>query len=666
MDKLKGNSMDLEKINIKKIKTIFPETVTDGKIDFDKLKEILGEEIDESNEKFNFTWNGKKQAIKLAQKPSNFTLRPIKEESKNWDTTDNLYIEGDNLEVLKQLQKTYFGKIKMIYIDPPYNTGGDFVYKDDFKNSINNYKELTNQMKRSNPETNGRFHTDWLNMMYPRLMLAKNLLTEDGVIFISIDHNELANLINISNEIFGESNFIGNITVESNPKGRKNSDFISVSSDYVIIYAKRKDASCFIDNIPKKAKDMRLDENGDYIHASGYRVLVGENSFNPKISDINSEKNYSVYYRKEDNSLEFRKEVYGYVNKDLTDKGFKKYYSYFKDFLVENTYTMSKFKELFDKKVLLFKENKIYEKNYKDTTRIKSILTNQRYDAIVKGKKKSFSLNITNTGANRYIKKLFNSEVSPFSSPKNIEFIKILISLFEKDQFIVLDFFAGSSSTADAVMRLNFEDGGNRKFIMVQLPEDLEVNLKSAKNKSEEATIKKAISLCNDLSKPRLLTEIGKERIRLAGEQVTKNLKDNNKNLSSLDVGFKVFKLDDTNIKEWDSSKEVDKNTLLNHLEVFKEDRTTEDVLYEILLKYGVFDMPIHEISIDNKKAYDVGKGMMIIALFDEITNKDIELISEKSPRVVIFKDSGFINSSFKENARINLEKRGIEDIKSV
>ena len=208
MDKMDGLSLNLEKNNIDKIKELFPETVEEGKINFDMLRAMLGDEVDDSKEKYQFTWNGKAKSIKLAQTPSSATLRPCRDKSKDWNTTENLYIEGDNLEVLKQLQKTYYGKIKMIYIDPPYNTGNDFVYHDDFRNSIENYKEQTNQTSSSNPESNGRFHTDWLNMMYPRLILAKNLLREDGVIFISIDDNEQMNLKELCNEVFGELNFL--------------------------------------------------------------------------------------------------------------------------------------------------------------------------------------------------------------------------------------------------------------------------------------------------------------------------------------------------------------------------------------------------------------------------------------------------------------------------
>lgn len=268
MDKMDGLSLNLEKQNIQRIKELFPEAVEEGKINFDMLRAMLGDEVDDSREKYQFTWNGKAKSIKLAQTPSSATLRPCKEKSKNWDTTENLYIEGDNLEVLKQLQKTYYGKIKMIYIDPPYNTGNDFVYHDDFKNSLDNYKEQTNQITSSNPESNGRFHTDWLNMMYPRLQLAKNLLSEDGVILISIDDNEEVNLQKICNEIFGEYNFVGKFAVQVNPRGRNLDLYIAKTYEPILIYVKNYGNTSSINKIGKDEKMLseynRIDDNGKF------------------------------------------------------------------------------------------------------------------------------------------------------------------------------------------------------------------------------------------------------------------------------------------------------------------------------------------------------------------------------------------------------------------
>src|SRR5690554_2266972 len=268
MNKMEGTSLDLEKLNIEKIKELFPNVVTEGKVDFDKLRIILGDQIDDRVEKYQFTWNGKSDTIKLAQTPSTGTLIPSKEDSKNWDTTGNLYIEGDNLEVLKQLQKTYYGKVKMIYIDPPYNTGGDFVYKDDFKDNIKNYKEQTQQTSRANPETNGRYHTDWLNMMYSRLMLAKNLLTDDGVIFISIDDNEQINLSKICFEVFGESNFVALLPTVMNMKGNNDQFGFSGTHEYTLVMMKNIESRNDLYGMPLTQEDENeydlVDDKGKY------------------------------------------------------------------------------------------------------------------------------------------------------------------------------------------------------------------------------------------------------------------------------------------------------------------------------------------------------------------------------------------------------------------
>lgn len=297
MDKMRMESEDIQQENVAKIAALFPNCVTEARdedghlkkaINFELLKQMLSDSVIDGDEAYEFTWVGKKASIVEANKPIRKTLRPCKEESVNWDTTENLYIEGNNLEVLKLLQESYLGKVKMIYIDPPYNTGHDFVYPDSFIMDNEAYNEGTGYFdeegnvnyKRENSSTAGKYHSDWCSMIYSRLLLAKNLLSQDGVIFISIDDNEVENLKKICSEVFGQDNFIGMLSVENNPKGRKNSAFISVSSEYCLIFAKNKEKAYFIENVPKKASDMTLDEYGRYVHNSGKRVLVGENSFN--------------------------------------------------------------------------------------------------------------------------------------------------------------------------------------------------------------------------------------------------------------------------------------------------------------------------------------------------------------------------------------------------
>jgi adenine-specific DNA-methyltransferase len=653
---LTGKTPDIGEENIKKLMTMFPEVVTEGKVDFEKLRQVLGEYVDDSNERYNFTWNGKGRALRLSQTPSLGTLRPCKEESKDWDTTQNLYIEGDNLEVLKLLQKSYYGKIKMIYIDPPYNTGKDFVYKDDFHDSIENYKRITGQIDgngkaiSTNTETSGRYHTDWLNMMYPRLRLARNLLKDDGIIFISIDDNEVHNLRKICDEVFGEDNFISILSVENNPKGRKNSAFVSVSSEYCVIYTKNKNNAYFIENVPKRASDMVQDEEGNFVHSSGKRVLVGENSFNKYVTKVDSDKNYSVYYRAKDKQLVIKREEYGTVDQQLIAEGYVKYYSHYNGRLVENTYTESKFRELFEKRALEFSQDKIYEKNYSDTVRIKSQLVNREYEAIVRGKKMKYSMELTTTGAGTYLKNLFKLAESPFPAPKNVGYLKLLISLFESEPFIVLDFFSGSATTADAVMQLNAEDGGNRRFIMVQLPE-----LTDEKSEVYKAGYK---NIC----------EIGKERIRRAGEKIKEEYKDK-ENIENLDIGFKVFKLDTSNIRKWQPDYDNLEQSLLDYIDNFVEGRTEFDVVYEIMLKYGLdLTYPVDEFTIAGKKVYSIGYGMLMICLDNEITTEvakgiltKIKELSPESSRVV-FKDNGFKSDSNKTNIKEILKSGGIEE----
>jgi len=468
----------------------------------------------------------------IAQTPSTGTLLPCKEESVDWDTTQNIFIEGDNLEVLKLLQESYHKKVKMIYIDPPYNTGKDFLYKDNFKDSIKHYKKITGQVDSEgrnlskNPEISGRYHTNWLNMMYPRLKLARNLLKDDGVIFISIDDNEVANLRKICDEIFGEENFVSLLSVENNPKGRKNSKFVSVSNDYCLIYSKEKGSSCFVENIPKSINDMTLDENGNYIHNSGKRVLVGENSFNKEVSDQSSDKHFSVYYHKDKNDFQIVKEsTLIDVNQEFIDSGYARYVSHRNGAFIENTYTQVKLTELFGDNALEFKEHKIFEKNFSSSIRIKSMLVNREYDALVNNESCRFKIDVKTTSAGTYLKELFGSGSPVFTAPKNVGLIKLLATLFEEKDCLILDFFAGSATTADAVFQLNNEDSGKRKFIMVQLQEPC--NEKSEAFKSGYKTI----------------AEIGKERIRRAAAKI----KEENPEYNG-DLGFKVFKLDSTNL----------------------------------------------------------------------------------------------------------------------
>ena len=607
MEKISDCSLNLEKKNVEKLKNLFPEAVQEGVVNYDILKSLLGSEIfGGGQEHYQFTWNGKYQSIKNAQTPSSATLIPCKNKSKNWDDTENLYIEGDNLEVLKQLQKTYYGKIKMIYIDPPYNTGNDFVYNDSFSNSIENYKTQTNQVSSSNPESNGRFHTDWLNMMYPRLLLAKNLLSDDGVIFISIDDHEIVNLENICNEIFGESNRIATICHKSRAS-ISNDKIVSSNHNFIAFYAKN------ITVIEKNRKLIGVDpvlDNFNYDDNDGkgeYRLVPvdgpgGEKKGNPFYEFLGIEN----YWR-------FSKET-------MTEK-------------YKNGYVVKR-------------GNSLYQKYYKsDAMKTRRTVTTWWDDA-----------GLTSTATTK-LKALMNGP--SFDTPKPIELIVRMLKMItydDKESFI-LDFFSGSATTAHAVMKLNAEDGGNRKFIMIQLPE-----LCNEKSEAYKAGYK---NVC----------DIGEERIRRAGEQIKSEWEKENpsdglfgsEEQFTTDIGFKVFKLDSTNVNEWDPNMKLDEKELAMRLgEVFKEDRSKEDILYEIMLKYGVFDKQVEEININGKTMYRVGKRYMIVCLEDSITSEDVKAIGELSPKTVIFNEAGFRDDNEKINATYNLKQCGVEDIKCI
>ena len=634
MEKINNKSLNINKYNIEKLKELFPSVVTEGKIDFDALRTILGDEVNDNKEKYQFTWKGKSNAIKIAQSPSSTTLRPDKDSSKYWNTTGNLYIEGDNLEVLKQLQKTYYGKIKMIYIDPPYNTGKDRIYKDNFKDSIENYKKQTNQGMASNPETNGRYHTDWLNMMYPRLMLSRNLLNDNGVIFISIDDYEMLNLKIICNEIFGENNFIAQLVWQNKKGGGNDSKYIAVEHEYILVYAK----------------------NISFLHEF-YESYSEKYIKRYKENDEQGRYYWDTFKRKSG------KQYYPIICPDGT------VLEYDED---GNPISWLRSKERFESDI---KEGEVrIIKSNKDTWLV------QFKQRIPKGKKPRSIFQTTHVIDNKGttssggddVYRLFKKDV--FSNPKPIDLLDFIISFGLQPDDIILDFFSGSASLAESVMKKNI-DGGNRKYILVQLPENIDNVLLSAAKEDEKRVAKNAIEILDDIKKEHLITKLAEERIHRAGEIIKQEWLKNNqgeglfadeKKEFPFDIGFKVFTLDSTNIRPWDNENEMDEDTLFDSVDVFKEGRSKEDILYEIMLKYGIFDMPANEIDVNGKTMYRVGKRYMIVCLEDDITNEDIQAIADLSPKTVVFKESGFKNDNDKINAVYNLEKAGVEDIKCI
>lgn len=628
MNRIDGLSLNLVRNNIEKIKELFPEAVEEGKIDFDMLRAMLGDEVDDSKEKYQFTWNGKAKSIKLAQTPSSATLRPCKEKSKNWDTTENLYVEGDNLEVLKQLQKTYYGKIKMIYIDPPYNTGNDFVYNDNFLCGIDNYKVQTNQELKSNPETNGRFHTDWLNMMYPRLILAKNLLREDGVIFISIDDNEFDNLKKITDEIFGENNYLGTFVINSTPNAR-DYGHIGKMHEFCLFYGKNS-ISTITNMLPDEGKTYKYSDD-----TSGFNIHPLYNS-NEAFTDKNRPNLYYPFYVYLDKPIS--KEFYE-IGLEKRENSIEVYPPKSLKNNVQFVWRWGKEKAqaYMNKEIVGYKlgdEYRIVQKMRHDKKIIRSLLLDKKYSS---------------RRGTAEVEKILGEKI--FSFPKPMELLYDFIKIGTNENDIILDFFSGSATTAHATMQINYEDNLKRKYIMVQLPE-----------------------LVSN-AKYNTICDIGEERIRRAGEQIKAEWEKEHPSDGlfgsdqefTTDIGFKVFKLDSTNVNEWDSNMKLDEKELALRLgEVFKEGRSKEDILYEIMLKYGVFDKQVEEINVNGKTMYRVGKRYMIVCLDNQITSEDVKAIGELSPKTVIFDEAGFRDDNEKINATYNLKQCGVEDIKCI
>ncbi|WP_394884694.1 site-specific DNA-methyltransferase [Clostridium butyricum] len=619
MEKMNGETLNIVSDNIKKLKEIFPEVFNEDKVDFEKLETVLGEYKDKGTERYNFSWPGKSKAIRIAQTPSTGTLRPCKEESKDWDTTENLYIEGDNLEVLKLLQKSYYGKVKMIYIDPPYNTGNDFVYKDDFKDNIENYLEVTGQKDAegnkttTNTESNGRYHSNWLNMMYPRLRLARNLLKDDGAIFISIDDNEVENLKKICNEIFGEDNFVGDIVRKTKSMTNDIKCGLNIQHEYIAIYSKN------INKLNLKGEEKSFDNYsnpdndplGDWCSGDPSAKSGGNGTY-----------------------FEIKNPITGRI--DFPPKG--RYWAFSQTTLNE-----------------YIKKGKIKFKDYVKEGHRGFIFKRYKMEVLNKYNPINSLFAVDNDYMNQVATKQLNELLngSYFDYPKPSELIsKLIKSIFinsESQDNIIIDFFSGSATTAQAAIEVNVELSNKIKFIMIQYPENVSKD------------------------KYRNLCDIGKKRILLAGEKIKEENKEK-EGIEALDTGFKVFKLDSSNIDRWDPSYDQDlKSTLLKNVMNIKEDRREEDILYEILLKYGIdLNMPIEEHDIEGKKVFDIGFGAIIACLDKDLTLDVVEGIGKLKGKLdpdscrVVFMDNGFASDSVKTNAVQILKRYSIDDVKCI
>ena len=574
MTKLNGKTPDLAAENIEQLQQIFPDVFEEGKIDFDKLKQVLGEYVDDDKERYNFTWNGKGKALRLAQTPTTGTLRPCEAESKNWDDTQNLYIEGDNLEVLKLLQKSYHGKIKMIYIDPPYNTGGDFVYPDDFADSIENYKRITGQVDDegnklgTNSEFNGRYHTDWLNMMYPRLRLARNLLSNDGVILISIDDNEQSNLMKICGEIFGESNFLADISWQRTYSPRNDSKGVVIEVEHIIVYSKQ---TFWMPNYLPRTEEMdakyKNPDNDIMPWTSSDAFAPGAATHQGMVYAIQNPFSGEMIYPysgacwryQQDTMLEIMNGWTEYTLKDLQDADKRaKICGISSDDVRKDVKALVLAKPL---EVAQTQAQSVLERGqwprFYFTQNGRGGIRRKTYIDNVVGKLPTNFWPYEEVGhtdeAKKELKNLFDGS-APFDTPKPVRLLERMLTIATDKDSIVMDFFSGSATTAHAVIKKNAEDGGKRKFILAQLPE------KSPAPQYE--------TLC----------EIGKERIRRAGEKIKTEIEEQNAQLKIgeepkkvPDIGFKVFKLDSSNLKKWQPDYDNLEATLFDDVDNYVE-----------------------------------------------------------------------------------------------
>lgn len=612
-------SKDITDENIKKILELFPNVATEAKdengklrtaIDFDKLKQELLKDVVDGEECYDFTWVGKKEAMVEANRPIRKTLRPCRDKSLNWEDTENIYIEGDNLEALKLLQESYLGKVKMIYIDPPYNTGKDFVYKDNFhKNNEDNDKDINykndeeeiNFSKSNelflNTESNGRFHSDWCSMIYSRLKLARNLLSDDGVIFISIDDNEVRNLKNICDEVFGEENFLCNFVWEKTVNPNSTSNNIGICHESILCYSKQE---AQLNLLPLNNEDIAKYTGRDefYLKRGGYK-LVGLNKTGT-LSDKRPNLEYDIIAP--DGSI-IKPQPRWRWSKDTFEKG-----------LSEGRIVFSKNN---DKWTVYYKQY-MNEDNYGNIidrgNLVKTILSN---------------VGRTTNGSNE-LAEIIGKGIFDFPKPSTL--IQHLLKTSTNKEAIILDFFSGSATTAHACMQLNAEDDGNRKFIMVQLPEKTDEKYEAFK-----AGYK---NIC----------EIGEERIRRAGKKILEENPD-----KKIDVGFRVFKVDDTNMKDvYYSPNETDQKQLGLYESNIKDDRTDEDLLYGCLLDWGVeLSLPHRVEIIEGKRVHIVDEDALVACFEENIPESVIRKIAGMKPLRVVFRDSSF-NS---DDNKINVEE---------
>lgn len=585
---------------VEKIREICPAAVTrDGKIDFEELKTSLATDVAEDTiEKYEFTWVGKNAAKAEANRPIRKTLRPVVADSKDWDNTKNLYIEGDNLDALKLLQESYLGKVKMIYIDPPYNTGNDFVYCDNFKMGCAEFIEKSGQCDAdgnrlfANTKTNGRFHSDWCSMMYPRLKIARNLLTDDGVIFISIDDNEVANLRKICDEVFGEDNFVALVPRLTSAQRPSQEKYISKTNDYIVVYAKSKQYD-FNRVIQRDLTNLKHDNRGAYIEGDTSPILAS------------ATQGYSA-------GGDYDIEVNGKIYKPVDSRGNRRRW----------LWTEERMRKAIELGIVVETASSLRVRNYidKEFQVGTNILVDKDPNLIMTSNDLMNSKYVNNLGTSL----LSDLDIDDFDFPKPISLLDTLLKLATNKNAVILDFFSGSATTAHAVMQLNAEDGGNRRFIMVQLPEK-----------------------CDNGSQYANICEIGKERIRRAGEKI----KAENPG-KDLDIGFRVLRVDSDNMADIAKRpSDITQGQLKLDVENIVPERSDLDLLFGVMVDCGLMlDMPIETKQMDDKTYYVVNHGDLVACFEKNIPEKLIYEIARMNPVCAVFRDSSFAEPKDKIN----------------
>ena len=666
MEKIETKTPEFTEENITKLIELFPQVATEVEneegqveraIDFDALRDLLGDVAEGQRERYQFTWPGKREAKAEARRPIDKTMIPCPEKSVDWDTTENLYIEGDNLDALKLLRETYSGKIKIIYIDPPYNTGHDLIYDDDFAQSVVEYQEENGDMDESggrlvsNQESNGRFHSDWCSMIYPRLLIARDLLTPDGAIFISIDEAESDNLRKICDEVFGAANFIAEMIWSG---GRKNdSKYISVSHEYILIYAKstkylqeqqiiwrkKKDG---LERIYAKFDQLKKEYVDDYSTMSDQMKQWYKNL--PEDDPAKAHKHYSSI---DANGIYFPDNIswpggggpkydvlHPVTNKPVAIPSRGWLYG-----------TPQRMQEMIDAGRVQFGD---------DETKVPTL---KRYLAETEYEAPYSVIYKDGRAASKRLAELMGDKV--FDNPKDVNVIKELLTYLQDDNCLVLDFFSGSGTTAESVMELNYDRDGNMRFILVQYPEDLDEKLQKTSKASAKKVVADAIKLCDTLGEAHELTSIAEERLKRAAFCIASQVESDNSQLKldeppkrMPDTGFRVFRIDSSNFKNtYQAPGQADQASLLDAIDNVKEGRTAEDILFQVLPAFRIpYSTHIEELDISGKTVFDVNNGQMLACFDADVTNDVIEEIARRRPSYAVMRDLSFKDDSAAAN----------------